>query len=276
MVHAYTGLKLAWGLFDKAPDALDDTERARLNEVAARQAQIERDVLATREAAGVVVPDRAMAAALADIRGRYPSEADFTADLHRLGLDASALQDALRRELRVEAVLEKIAGKAQTVTRVDAERYYRTHPDAFDRPEARRLRHILVTFNNDPERAAAIALLEGIRADAPTPATFGDLALQHSHCPTAMQGGELGVVRRGQLHPELEPAAFALAEGALSAVLESPVGMHLMRCDEILPHGPVPFAEVAARIIERLGTRRRAMAQQDWLRRISTAVPPAA
>lgn len=269
MVNGYTELKLAWGLFEKAPEALDDAQRMRVHEVADRQARIERDVLSTREAANVVITDKAMAAALADIRGRYGSEEEFAADLTRYGLDESSLQSALRRELRVESVLERIAAKAPKVTAVDAELYYRTHPDAFDRPESRRLRHILVTFNTDAEREAAVTLLEGIRADAPSPTHFGELALAHSHCPTAMQSGELGIVRRGQLFPELEPTAFALAEGEVSAPIESPMGMHLIRCDEILPDGMIPFEEVAERIIERLTLRRRTQAQKDWLSRIS-------
>ncbi|QID19549.1 nitrogen fixation protein NifM [Nitrogeniibacter mangrovi] len=271
MIPAYTELKLAWGLFEKAPDALDTAQRQRVREVARRQADLERRVLATREAAGVVVPDRAMAAALADIRGRYATEDDFLADLQRLGLNVSDLNTALHRELRVETVLEKVAARAPAVTRVDAELYYRSHPEAFDRPEARRLRHILITSNTPAEQAAAQALLEAIRAEAPDATAFGDKALAHSHCPTAIQAGELGVVRRGQLFAELEPTAFALAEGELSAVTASPMGLHLIRCDEILPHGPIPFDEVAERLVGKLDERRRARAQQDWLRRLAEA-----
>lgn len=269
MVNAYTALKLAWGLFEKAPDALDEAQTQRLAQVAQRQATIERDVLATREAAGVVVPDKAMAAALADIRGRYDTEDAFHADLERLGLDLAALNTALRRELRVEAVLEKIAAGAPAVTRVDAELYYHTHPEAFDRPETRRLRHILMTYNDDKERAEAVAVLTDISARQPSADEFATLALAHSHCPTAMESGVLGVVRRGQLYPELEPAAFALDENAVSEVIESPMGLHVIRCDEVFPHGLVPFDEVAERVIEKLDERRRAQAQKDWLRQIS-------
>jgi peptidyl-prolyl cis-trans isomerase C len=38
-------------------------------------------------------------------------------------------------------------------------------------------------------------------------------------------------------------------EGEISDVLESPIGLHILRCDEILPSGMLPFAEVAERII---------------------------
>lgn len=271
MTHAYTELKLAWGLFEKAPEALDPAQKQRVLDVAQRQAGIERDVLRTREAAGVIVSDRAMANALAGIRGRYDTDDDFQADLQRLGLDESELNAALRRELRVEMVLEKIASRTPSVTRIDAELYYRTHPEAFDRPEARRLSHILMTFNSPTERDAAVTALESVRAAQPAGAAFGELALAHSHCPTAMQAGALGMVRRGQLFAELEPTAFALTEGETSQVVESPMGLHVIRCDEILLHGLIPFDEIADTLIDKLDARRRARAQKEWLRELSAA-----
>jgi len=271
MVHAYTELKLAWGLFEKAPEALDPAQKQRLVEVAERQASIERMVLGTREAAGIVVPDRAMANALADIRCRYESDDDFQADLQRLGLDESELNAALRRELRVEMVLDKVAARTPAVTAVDAELYYRTHPEAFDRPEVRRLRHILVTYDSPDTRQRALEALEAVRASAPDDDGFAHQALTHSHCPTAMDGGVLGLVKRGQLFPELEPTAFALAEGEISEVVESPMGLHVIRCDEILPHGLIPFDEIAQTLIEKLDARRRARIQKEWLRELSAA-----
>ncbi len=84
-----------------------------------------------------------------------------------------------------------------------------------------------------------------------------------------MDGGVLGVVKRGQLFAELEPAAFALAEGDVSEVLESPMGLHVIRCDEILPHGLIPFDEIAKDLIGKLEERRRARAQKDWLRQLT-------
>jgi peptidylprolyl isomerase/peptidyl-prolyl cis-trans isomerase C len=81
-----------------------------------------------------------------------------------------------------------------------------------------------------------------------------------------MEGGMLGVVKRQQLYVELEPAAFALSAGEISAVLESPIGLHILRCDEILPSGMLPFSEVKEKIVERLSDKRRREAQRDWIK----------
>ena len=262
----YLALKLSWELFQKAPDALSEPERHRLDDVARKQNGIEQRILSSAEAANVIVPAATLAARIAEIRQRYGSADDFGQDLERSKLAMADLEQAVERDLRVEAVLEKIASDVPPVSLVDAEIYYRMHPEAFDRPEARRLRHILITFNNDREKEKALLTLEGLRATLKTPEAFAAAALRHSQCPTAMEGGMLGVVKRDQLYAALEPAAFALKAGNISTVLESPIGLHIIRCDEILPSGMLPFSEVSKRIVERLTEKRRSEAQRAWIK----------
>jgi len=265
MQTGYLELKLAWELFHKAPETLSDPERGRLAEVATRQNSIEQRILASPAAANVVVPDATLATRLTEIRQRYASDDDYRHDLERSGLNDSTLGEAVERDLRIESVLEKIAADTEPVSAVDAEIYYRLHPEAFDRPEARRLRHILVTFNNPKQKLKVLKELEALRPTLSSDEKFAKEALRHSQCPTAVDGGKLGVVKRGQLYAELEPAAFALDEGEVSAVLESPIGLHLVRCDEILDSGLLSFAEVADKIIERLSDKRRKDAQRAWI-----------
>lgn len=270
MLPGYLELKLSWELFRKAPETLSEPERHRLSEIAHQQDSIEQRILASRAAANVVVPPATLATRIAEVRARYPSAEEFAQDLERSGLDETLLGEAVERDLRVESVLEKIAANIAPVTAVDAEIYYRLHPEAFDRPEARRLRHILITFDNPAEKVKAHARLSSLRATVNTTASFAATALRHSQCPTAVEGGQLGVVKRGQLYGELEPAAFALGEDEISDVLESPIGLHIVRCDEILASGMLPFSEVSQRIIERLTDKRRREAQREWIKGLPT------
>lgn len=263
-MQTYLELKLSWGLFKKAPESLSEPERGRLRQVALKQTAIERRILKSPEAAGVVVPGAIVAARLAEIRGRYAETDGYRHDLDRLGLDESALADAVERDLRVEAVLDRI-GAAATVDEVDAEIFYRLHPDAFERPDARRLRHILITFGSAREKAAVRRQLASLRGGLRSAEEFAAAALRHSQCPTAMQGGELGLVKRGQLYAELEPGAFALAESEVSAVLESPVGLHLLRCDRVFAGGKMDFELVKPRIVEKLSEQRRHRRQKEWI-----------
>jgi peptidyl-prolyl cis-trans isomerase C len=94
---------------------------------------------------------------------------------------------------------------------------------------------------------------------------FGDAARRHSECPTALEDGRIGDVHPGQLYPAVDAALFALAEGAISPVVESPMGFHLVLCERIKPAKTVPFAEARGRIREALERQRRREAQRAWL-----------
>jgi parvulin-like peptidyl-prolyl isomerase len=72
---------------------------------------------------------------------------------------------------------------------------------------------------------------------------FAALAKKYSDdASTSLSGGDLGVVGRGRLHPDLEMAAFGLRPGQVSDVTESPRGFHLLQ-----RHSPTEFqaAEIA-------------------------------
>ncbi len=265
-MQPYLQLKLSLELFKKAPGNLDAMESARLGEVVSRQARIESAVLASPEALGVVVPEATVESRLGEIRSRYETHEEFLADMERNGLSAEALNSAVTRDLRIEAVLERVSSQAPGVSEVDAEIYYRLHPQAFKRPEMRKLRHILVTFNSEQEKAKVQAELQALAPTLITDEDFAKAALKHSQCPTSMEQGVLGTVKPGQLYPELEPTAFALTEGQVSQPVESPIGLHLLRCDTILPGEELSFADTKARIMEHLMDQRRQSYQRTWIK----------
>lgn len=266
MLSPYLRLKLAWELFQKPPENLEGAETRKLEKIARQQGQIEQKVLGSPEAAQVVIPETTLTQRLGEIRQRYASDEEMQQDLERQGLDEEQLAASIIQDLRIEAVLERVANSVLPATLTEAEIFYRLHPAAFDRPPSRRLRHILITFDHAKEKRAASEQLEKLRGRLTTVEDFAQAALRYSQCPTAMEGGQLGVVKHGQLFAELEAAAFALDEGHLSAILESPMGLHLLRCDEILPSGLLAFEAVSHRIIERLTDQRRREAQSAWIK----------
>ena len=122
--------------------------------------------------------------------------------------------------------------------------WYVTHKALFVRPEQRLTHHILLTVSDDSrdEMYAQIkALLHTLTASREE---FADLALRHSHCPSALEGGRLGWVSRGLLYPELDAALFMLERNTLSEPLETELGWHLLWCEDIRP--PEAMAEVDA------------------------------
>jgi len=89
--------------------------------------------------------------------------------------------------------------------------------------------------------------------------------MKHSECPTALEGGYLGKLPRGQLFPELEEVAFCLQPGEVSDIVQSPLGYHILYCQAAHAAGPVTFREAEPKIREHLMKRRTRMCQKVWL-----------
>lgn len=228
----YLVLRAALARFGKTPAELSGGELEAVNQQARREFELESRVLQSPEAREVCLEPSAIEKAVTTIAERYPDADEFEEDLARNGLDATSLRQALERELRVEAVLDRVASRAAEIGDLEARIYYYMHPEKFTAPEIRVARHILVTVNDEyaeNTRAAALARIEQIAERVKRkPQRFAEQAGKHSECPTAMQGGVLGRVPRGQLYPELETALFALREGEVSGVVESPLGFHVL------------------------------------------------
>jgi peptidyl-prolyl cis-trans isomerase C len=273
-VLAYLELKTAQNLFGKSPAELAAEERAQVRQQADRQYSLEARVLHAPEAGDAMVPQVSLQAAFEEIHQRYADADEFRADLARNGLDHDSFTGALERELRVEAILEKVGARATQVAEIDVDLYYHYHPDQFRRPETRRARHILITINPampDNTTEAARARIEAVAARLnKSLKRFDEQALKHSECPTAMQGGVLGDVPQGQLYPELDAALFSMQAGQLSGVLESPLGYHLLLCEAITPERILSLNQARAPIREMLEKRRKRICQQAWLKQLQT------
>ncbi|MCF1184511.1 nitrogen fixation protein NifM [Marichromatium gracile] len=268
-IDPYHLIRASASRFQCPPTQLDAVQRAEAERLAERSQQLEALVLATAEAAATQITDQQLDASLAELRERYEDEVAFEAALTDGGLDVAALRRALERELRFDAVLRRIGAQAPAPSEDELVAFYQRHRERFVQPERREARHLLITINPDyaenrPEtaRARIAALAERLAAD---PEAFGALARRHSECPTALEEGQLGTLTAGQLYPALDAALFALAPGEISAVVESPLGLHLLRCERIHPAETIPLDAVRERLRAQLGEQAARRCQRDWI-----------
>lgn len=270
---AYLALKAAQKIYSKATAALQPDEFARVQSIAREQHKLEAVVLVSREARDAMVPPSTLEIALREIRGRYANEEEFVSDLARNGLDESGFAKALERELKVEAVLEKVSSKAAKISDMDAELYYQFHPEQFRRPETRLVRHILITINEtiaENTRAEATKRIAAIAARLDKePDRFEEQALKHSECPTALEGGKLGDLPRGKLFPELDKVLFEMKAGAVSEVLESELGFHILRCDAVTSETVLSLDQAKPHIRKLMEQKRKRVCQQAWIKQLS-------
>jgi len=275
---AYLRLRAALELFGQPLSALTDEQRQRAIRQAEREYAIECAILAAPEVAGVVIAVSHVERAFAEIKGRFADEAAFHACLIHNDLSEATLKSALARQCRVETVLERVTAMVdQTpISEVEISLYYHAHFEHFRQPERREVHHILISINDDfPEntRDRARVRIENLAARlSEKPRAFPELALRYSECPTALHGGRIGLVRRGQLYPQLDEVLFRLRAGQFSEPIESPLGFHVLWCKAIHPPHTISLKRATPHILKVLRERLKEQHRRAWITALAPSV----
>jgi peptidylprolyl isomerase/peptidyl-prolyl cis-trans isomerase C len=268
-IEPYTLLRAALSLFQKAPAELEQLQLRQVEVQAKNEYEIEGRVLNSVEATGVIISDTELDRAYREVHGRFEDEDAFLTALTANDLDIDKLKAALYRQCKVDAVMDRVAARAPKVNEVEIGIFYHSHPDKFHKPEQRQARHILISINPDypdnTREAAWRRINEIVGTLKRKPHKFADLALKYSECPTAVQGGEVGAVVKGTLFPELDAVLFNLKEDAISDVVETEMGFHVIQCLKIIPAETMSLKKASPKIQQIMQDRYRRNCQRTWL-----------
>ncbi len=190
-------------------------------------------------------------------------------------LDDELVQAYLRRareQLLAEWLPRRFVDELELPDFAEAARaYYEAHLDEFTPKPQIRAGHILLKAPSEADRERRRPEAEALLAKLREGESFGELAREHSEDGSRFMDGDLGYFGAGQMVPEFETAAFALAKpGDLSGVVDTRFGLHIIKLFDRPSTEPRPFAEVKDGIVERL----RREYQQDqlaaWLKTVAS------
>lgn len=97
-----------------------------------------------------------------------------------------------------------------------------------------RASHILLMYagsarsNATRSKEEALSEITAMKQQVADGADFAVLAKENSDCPSGQQGGDLGFFGRGMMVPEFDAAAFNMDVGAVSDVVETDFGYHIL------------------------------------------------
>lgn len=161
--------------------------------------------------------------------------------------------DAAERKMTVEALLKAIAAEAPRVTVAEARQVYKANPDRFILPERVRARHIVI-HREQRSASEAVATLLNLRSKLLAGAiTWDEAVALTSSCPN---NSDLGFFQRGMMFESFEAAAFAAEEDAITDVVETPMGWHLIHVIAHAPEEQALFDEVREQLMADLQTER--------------------
>ena len=217
----------------------------------------------------IIVPESDIDAQIAQIRGQFQTDAQFQQALTMQKMTLAAVRDDARSELGVEKLVEtEIAGKI-AVTPEAVTDFYQKNQDKFQQGARVRASHILIAVPDTADAAAkqqAKTKAEAVLKDLKGGKDFAAAAKESSQDPgSAPSGGDLGFFEQGQMVPPFEQAAFALKPGAMSELVESPFGFHIIKVAEKQDARVVPLEEAKPKIDEFLSGQNRQTQTQAFV-----------
>ena len=185
------------------------------------------------------------------IKQRFPSEDEFKKAMTNMNLTEATLTAQINKRLAINKLIDKqIAGKI-VVTAVESKQYYTANPQLFKQPGEIRASHILIKLNpaaDEATKAEAQTKIKMIQQKLRNGEDFAELAKTSSEGPSSVNGGELPPFKRGQMVKPFEDAAFALEPNAVSEIVQTRFGYHIIKVVEKKPEKKVDYEEIKIRL----------------------------
>ena len=149
---------------------------------------------------------------------------------YKKALDAQGITEVqFRKELekgaKVNKLVEQACAGVADPTEDEVAKFYEAHKAEFVVPHQVLCQHILVKGSDDAALDKIKAIRERIVSGG---ADFAEEAKKNSDCPSGQEGGSLGWFGRGMMVPEFDKVAFEMKKGAVSGVVSTQFGYHII------------------------------------------------
>ncbi len=173
------------------------------------------------------------------------------------GVSFEDFKAGIRDNIVTQMVVRDEVGRRLQMTQGQEQAYYEAHKQDFMQPEQIKLSEILIPTAPDATDAGiaqAQAKADGLEAQLKSGADFEAVAKANSGGPTAAQGGELGMYKRGALGQVLEDQTFNLKPGQWTAPIRTKQGFVILKVTEHQEAGVAPLKEVEPQVQEAMYT----------------------
>lgn len=145
-------------------------------------------------------------------------------------------EEAVKENIRTYQLTKNVIAASLDITDEEIEQYFEDNKDLYGQEEQVVASHILL---EDEETAKEV--LAKVKAGE----DFAELAKEYStDTSTNEDGGDLGYISRNEMDEAFEEAAFALEKGAVSEVVQTAEGYHIIKVTNKVPAEEAVFEDV--------------------------------
>ena len=227
----------AYSVYETKQAPSTPEERAALREKTLGSIIEKRLQLQQAEREKIVVDDAEMREQLDEIQKRLgaKNEVEFEQMVKAQGLSLDGVKKRLREQLLVERIKRRKVNLRISVTEEDIDQYLNANREKLETGLSFEAQHILFVPTagaGEDGWQAARRRAEDVYTRVMGGEEFGELAREFSDdTATSKNGGRLGVLKRGELAPDIEKAILRLSPGEHSSPFRSEVGYHLFEIE---------------------------------------------
>jgi peptidyl-prolyl cis-trans isomerase SurA len=261
----------AYSVYETKQAPSTDEERAALREKTLASIIEKRLQLQQAEREKIVVDDAEMKEQLDDIQKRLgaKNEVEFEQMVKAQGLTLDGVKKRLREQLLVERIKRRKVNLRISVTEEDIDQYLNTNREKLETGLSFEARHILFVPTagaGEDGWQASRRRAEDVYTRVMGGEEFGELAREFSDdTATAKNGGRLGVLKRGELSPDIEKAILRLSPGEHSPPFRSEVGYHLFELESKETLAGEQLAQARNQIRDILYKQKYEVRLNEWL-----------
>jgi parvulin-like peptidyl-prolyl isomerase len=187
---------------------------------------------------------------------------------NKQGFNPLKKRTELRKDLLIEEIMRANVYRKIVVTPKAIKRYYQNHIDEFSMKGSTSFRHILIkrsSYDSDEEaKKIAEDLLNRLKNDE----DFEALAKEYSRGPHAGRGGLWGFGEVKGFRKDLVAAISHLKKGELSHVIESSLGYHIFKIEEIVQATTLSFVKVQEEIRNTLFREKFVKVKKEYIKKL--------
>ncbi|MBD3380479.1 MAG: hypothetical protein GF408_08485 [Candidatus Omnitrophica bacterium] len=199
------------------------------------------------------------------IQSYYGSREEFLKALDQKGTNLSEFEKEIREQMLAQQVVQKeISGKI-TVAPGEVSELYEKNREKLISPKSYKVRTLMVRKSGEDNKAEDRAKAESIRKEIKEGADFSEVAASRSEGPFADKKGDMGYIVQGQLAPPLEEVVLGLKENEISRVVETPIGFHIFKVEDIEEPRQLSLEEVNEFLKDQLYKRKFQEELVEWL-----------
>ncbi len=184
----------------------------------------------------LTVEDAEVDEQLAEVRKQVNArtQEEFEQIVKAQGVTLEGIRKRARDQVLIQKVIRRKVAFRISVTEHEIEQYLVENREKLETGLSYHARHILFAPTPPGSEAALDAArgrAEEVWAKVRAGEDFVELAKRHSEDSTAKDGGDLGVLKQGELAPEVERQILRLRPGEASAPFRSPLGFHIFKLE---------------------------------------------